>query len=251
MRKKIIAGNWKMNLLKDEAIQLAMALHQAYIGSENKQMMIFPPSLFLEKIITTLPKDTPLLVGAQNFHSNDFGAFTGENSITQLKDIGIKTALVGHSERRDLFHENNAFIKDKVDAALKKQFNLIFCCGEPLEIRENEQQNEFIQKQLEASLLHLSASQISSVTVAYEPIWAIGTGKTASATQAEEMHQFIRNTFQNKYGTSIAENLTILYGGSCKPSNAAELFAMKNIDGGLIGGAALKSADFLAIAKAL
>jgi len=251
MRKKIIAGNWKMNLLKQEAIQLVKELDVAHFGDDSKQMFLFPSSLFLDSICSELSSYSKLIIGAQNFYPGEFGAFTGENSIAQLKDIGVKAVLIGHSERREVFHESNEYIKTKVDAALEHALIPLFCCGESLEIREKNKQNEFVKNQLEESLLHLNATQISTVVIAYEPIWAIGTGKTASSDQAEEMHQFIRTCIAEKFGTPIAENLTILYGGSCKPDNAAELFGRNNIDGGLIGGASLKATDFLAIAKEL
>lgn len=244
MRKHIVAGNWKMNLSEAEAIQLAKEVGQ--INVENAELIIFPPAIYIPAISKL---GLSLHIGAQNFYPKDKGAFTGEISINQLKDIGVSHVLVGHSERRTILKEDNEFLKEKVNAALELGIHVIFCCGEELIIREKGTENEFIKNQLMESLFHLSAEQIVQVTIAYEPIWAIGTGLTASKEQAEAMHLFIRESLAQKYGNEVANEISILYGGSCNPSNAEELFACPNVDGGLIGGAALKSADFSSIAN--
>ncbi len=244
MRKNIIAGNWKMNLSENEAIQLANEV--AEINVPNAEVIIFPPAIF----IPTLTKlNLNVKIGAQNFYPKDKGAFTGEISITQLKEVGVTYVLVGHSERRTILKEDNAFLKEKVNAALEQKIHVVFCCGEELAIREQGTENEFVKNQLVESLYHLTPEQIVHVTIAYEPIWAIGTGLTASAAQAEAMHLFIRETLTGQYSLEISNSISILYGGSCNPSNAKELFANPNVDGGLIGGAALKSADFNSIAN--
>ena len=243
MRKNIVAGNWKMNLSENEAIQLAKDVSEIKVS--NAEIIIFPPAIFIPSI-TKLGLN--IKVGAQNFYPKDKGAFTGEISINQLKDAGISYVLVGHSERRTILKEDNDFLKEKVDSALALGIHVIFCCGEELAIRENGTQNEFVKSQLVESLFHLTAEQINNVTIAYEPIWAIGTGLTASKEQAEAMHLYIRETLANNYSIEIANEISILYGGSCNPSNAKKLFACPNVDGGLIGGAALKSNDFSSIA---
>ena len=245
MRQKIVAGNWKMNLSKSESIDLLNAINTE-IQPENVQMIVFPPAVYLD----TLSKlKSNCAIGAQNFHPAEKGAFTGENSVSQVQDAGATYVLVGHSERRMYFHEDADFLKDKVDAALAHGLKVIFCCGEPLSIRELENQEKFVAKQLEESLFHLPAKKKKKVVVAYEPIWAIGTGQTASTAQAENMHAAIRQMIVAKYNQDLANQIPILYGGSCNANNAVELFACENVDGGLIGGASLKTADFLTIAN--
>lgn len=249
MRSKIIAGNWKMNLSKQEAIQLVETIQNGFSApNDNLRLLVFPPALYLDAIGSIA---SSVAVGAQNFYPAEQGAFTGEISVSQLKELGVSSVLVGHSERREIFLEDNEFVKAKVDAALKHQLNVTFCCGEPWEVREIDEQNDFVEAQLNASLFHLSTEQFQRITIAYEPIWAIGTGKTATAEQAEEMHAFIRSLIAKKYDSTVADSTSILYGGSCKPENAAELFSKPNVDGGLIGGASLKANDFLAIANAM
>lgn len=245
MRQKIVAGNWKMNLSKSASIELLNAINSGH-QAENVQLIVFPPSVYLSSLSELKSNCT---LGAQNFHPAENGAFTGENSVTQIQEAGAKYALVGHSERRMYFNEDAEFLKDKVDAALAHDLKVIFCCGEPLSIRELENQNDFVYKQLEESVFHLSATQFKKLVIAYEPIWAIGTGKTASTAQAEDMHAAIREMIASKYNSETAAQISILYGGSCNASNANELFACENVDGGLIGGASLKSADFLTIAN--
>jgi triosephosphate isomerase (TIM) len=240
MRSKIVAGNWKMNLSQTEAKQLCKEVNNMNIGS-GVEVYIFPPMLYVSdcKSLSTTVK-----VGAQNAYQKDSGAFTGEVSMWQLKEAGIDSVLIGHSERREYFKEDNAFLKQKLNAALSHGIKPFFCCGEPLDIRQDGSFLSYVKNQLEESVFHLSASDFEKVVLAYEPVWAIGTGQTASTEQAEEMHAAIRSWVEEKYGNTIAENTSILYGGSCNPSNAQALFACENVDGGLIGGASLKAADF-------
>lgn len=240
MRQKIVAGNWKMNLSYDEALQLANDINQIESNSEVK-IVVFPTSIYARSC-QDIAKN--FQVGLQNAYPKDAGAFTGEVSMKQLKDADFSYVLIGHSERREYFNESNSFLKEKVDAAINQEVKAFFCCGEPLEIRENGTYFDYVKTQLNESLFHLSASDFVKTVIAYEPIWAIGTGKTATIEQAEEMHKSIRSWIEEKYSQEIAENYSILYGGSCNPSNAKALFACPNVDGGLIGGAALKIDDF-------
>ena len=245
MRKKIVAGNWKMNLMNKEALLLFNSISSKLNKDSIATVMVFPPSLFVNQLANS--ENTKIIVGAQNFYPKDKGAFTGEISVAQIKDSGAKKVLVGHSERRAYFNETNQFLKEKVDAALEYELGVIFCCGEPLEIRENNSEMSFVKKQLEDSLFHLDEASILRCVIAYEPVWAIGTGKTATISQAEEMHAAIRFWLTEKYNSEIAESISILYGGSCNASNAKELFSCPNVDGGLIGGAALEAEAFLQI----
>lgn len=247
MRKKITAGNWKMNLSYSEAEQLVAGIAKVS-QEENEEIVVFCPSIYLKSLIDQYGKSVQ--IGAQNGYHEDNGAYTGEVSFLQLKNIGVNNVLIGHSERRDIFTESNALLKEKVTKAIDLGLTVFFCCGEQLEQRESNNHFSVIEKQLNESLFHLNEQQITKIVIAYEPVWAIGTGKTASAAQAEEMHQFIREQLSNKYSETRAQNTSILYGGSCKPSNASELFSQPNIDGGLIGGASLSFSDFIAIAEA-
>ena len=246
MRKKIVAGNWKMNLLWDEALDLAQGVSDASTKVNNVELIVFPPFIFAPTIISTNPQ---LRVGLQNFYPADKGAFTGEVSIAQAKNIGAKYVLVGHSERRAIFHENEKFLKEKVDAALANDLIPVFCCGEPLGIREANNELTYVKQQLIDSLFHLSADDVAKCIIAYEPVWAIGTGKTASVDQAESMHKSIRSWIAETYSKELSEEISILYGGSCNASNAKELFACENVDGGLIGVAALQLETFITIAQ--
>lgn len=246
MRKKIVAGNWKMNLLSIDAFNLTQAIIEGSEEIKGVDLIIFPPSLFTRSL--SLNKGT-LNIGVQNFYPIECGAFTGEISVTQIKDSGASHALIGHSERRAIFGENAQLLKDKVDAAIQHEVIAIFCCGEPLEIRESGTELHYVKQQLIDSLFHLSAEDIQKCIIAYEPVWAIGTGKTASVQQAEDMHKSIRSWIAEKYDDSVAQKISILYGGSCNASNASELFACPNVDGGLIGGASLQSDSFLKIAQ--
>lgn len=246
MRKKIVAGNWKMNLSAAEAVALTDEINNQVGELHDVELMIFPSTLYIHELAH---RKGQLKVGAQNFHPSENGAYTGEVSITQIKNCGATHALVGHSERRALFGENSSFLKSKVDSALHHDITPVFCCGEPLEIREAGEELEFVKQQLIDSLFHLSASDIQKTIIAYEPVWAIGTGKTASIQQAESMHFAIRNWLSEKYGLDVANSISILYGGSCNTSNAKELFACPNVDGGLIGGASLQADSFITIAR--
>jgi len=246
MRKKIVAGNWKMNLLWDEALDLAQGISGASTKVNNVELIVFPPFIFAPTIINKNPQ---LRVGLQNFYPADKGAFTGEVSITQAKNIGAKYVLVGHSERRAIFNENEVFLKEKVNAALEYNLTPVFCCGEPLEIREANNELKYVKQQLIDSLFHLTSEDLAKCIVAYEPVWAIGTGKTASVEQAESMHKSIRSWIAESYSKELSEEISILYGGSCNASNAKELFACENVDGGLIGGAALQLETFISIAQ--
>lgn len=246
MRKKIVAGNWKMNLLSTEAAELAHEINKEIDTVNGVDIMLFPPMIFVANLVS----ENPLLnVGVQNFYPEEKGAFTGEISVSQVKDCKASAVLIGHSERRMLFNESASFLKQKVDAALAHELTPVFCCGEPLEIREANNEESYVKQQLIDSLFHLSKDAILKCIIAYEPVWAIGTGKTASIEQAESMHNAIRSWITEKYGAEIAQQISILYGGSCNASNAQELFACENVDGGLIGGAALDAKSFLQIAK--
>lgn len=248
MRKKILAANWKMNLLRDEAIQLINDFNKEVELSSNEiEVVVFSPSLYISEISQL----TDFKIGAQNFYFEKNGAFTGELSIPQVKSCGASQLLIGHSERRQIFGESDDLLKRKVDAAVESNTPFIFCCGEALETRDAERHIEFVVNQLHASLFHIDEKQILLGAIAYEPIWAIGTGRTASTEQAEEMHAAIRESLSYVYSPSLANQISILYGGSCNAKNATELFACPNVDGGLIGGASLQSETFNQIAKAL
>jgi triosephosphate isomerase (TIM) len=247
MRKRIIAGNWKMNLMPEDAIQLAKAINNIKLDV-NEQIAVFPSSIYLVSIKNTV--DSSVRVGAQNAYYENSGAFTGEVSLSQLRAIGIDTIIIGHSERRDIFGETHDLLHQKVNAAAALDMTIFFCCGEQLADREQGNHFSVVEKQLADSLFQLDPEQMKNVVIAYEPVWAIGTGVTATSEQAEEMHAHIRSLLSTKYGDAVAQSTSILYGGSCKPSNAGELFSQPNIDGGLIGGAALTYEDFKGIIKA-
>ncbi|MBW8684838.1 triose-phosphate isomerase [Chitinophaga rhizophila] len=248
MRKKIVAGNWKMNLTLGQAEQLINDILQAGLRlKEGQEVVLATPFPYLLKAKSLLKNTPGFYLAAQNSASEKSGAYTGEVSAEMLSSIGVDYVILGHSERREYFQESNATLAKKIDLALANNIKPIFCCGEPLEIRKAEKQNEYVAKQLEESLYHLTEEQLKNIVIAYEPIWAIGTGLTASAAQAQDMHAFIRAQIAAKYGREAALNITILYGGSAKPSNAGELFACPDVDGGLIGGASLVAADFQAI----
>lgn len=251
-RQKIVAGNWKMNKNLTEGEQLIREILNNNISlSENKKVIIAPPFIHLSAAASQLKGSDGIFLAAQNCHQKQSGAYTGEVSAEMLKSAGVAYVILGHSERRQYFFENEALLTEKVDAVLFQGMNVIFCVGEPLEIRDAGHQNDFVEKQIAGSLFHLTLAQFSKIMIAYEPIWAIGTGRTASKEQAQEMHAHIRKVIAEKFGREASENLSILYGGSCKADNAAELFAQPDVDGGLIGGGALKSEDFCAIINAL
>lgn len=249
MRRKIVAGNWKMNTTRQEGEHLAQQVlaEAPSFHEESSEVILFPPFTHLSSISKLLNGQRLISLGAQNCSDKESGAFTGEVSISMIKSCGAEYVLVGHSERREYFDESDKLLADKIDTALKSNLKPIFCCGEPLEIRESEKQEEYVSNQIENSLFHLEQSQFDKLVIAYEPIWAIGTGRTASSDQAQEMHRSIRSKIKSKYGDTTADLVPILYGGSCKPSNAKELFAQPDVDGGLIGGASLVAVDFAAI----
>jgi len=249
MRKKIVAGNWKMNKSLAEAKDLATAILNGTKDGvpENTKVILCASELYLLPIQEILGDNTTISLSAQNSAAYKEGAYTGETSPFQLTSSCIPFVLVGHSERRTLFGETDEVLKTKVDLALEAKLKPIFCCGEPKEIREAGTQDELVKSQIENALFHLSADQLQQVVIAYEPVWAIGTGLTASSQQAQDMHSFIRTLLEQKYGKAVSENISILYGGSVKASNAKELFDMPDVDGGLVGGASLNAAEFIQI----
>ncbi len=250
MRKKIVAGNWKMNMTLQEGIALAKELNETLTAEKpNCGVVICTPFIHLASIAQFLDQDI-IGLGAENCADKEKGAFTGEVSAAMVKSTGAQYVILGHSERREYYKETPAILKEKVLLALKNGLKVIFCIGESLEEREANKQNEVVKAELEGSVFNLTAEEFSNIIIAYEPIWAIGTGKTATPEQAEEIHAYIRQVIADKFGAEVADATSILYGGSCKPSNAAELFAKADIDGGLIGGASLKAADFKGIIDA-
>ncbi len=252
MRKKIVAGNWKMNLSLGEGKSLVDGVLAGLPSlTETKQVVIAPPFIHLSQTAQQLQGQSHISTGAQNCYSEASGAFTGEVSASMLQSAGVHYVILGHSERREYFREDDALLAKKTSQALQAGLQVIFCCGEPLDIRDADTQNDFVEKQIKAGLFHLDAEELKNVVIAYEPIWAIGTGRTASSQQAQDMHAHIRRVISGKYGAEAAERMTILYGGSCNASNAAELFACPDVDGGLIGGASLKADAFTAIIKAM
>ena len=250
MRKKIVAGNWKMNMNLQDGVALAKEINEALVADKpNCDVVICTPFIHLASVAQVLDSEIVGL-GAENCADKAKGAFTGEVSAEMVKSTGAQYVILGHSERRQYYGETAEILKEKVELALANGLKVIFCCGETLEEREAEKQNEVVKAELEGSVFHLSADAWKNIILAYEPIWAIGTGKTATSDQAEEMLAYIRSIVAEKYGKEAAEETSILYGGSCKASNAPELFAKPNIDGGLIGGASLKAADFKGIIDA-
>ena len=250
MRKKIVAGNWKMNMNLQDGVALAKEINEALVADKpNCDVVICTPFIHLASVAQVLNAEVVGL-GAENCADKEKGAYTGEVSAEMVKSTGAQYVILGHSERRQYYGETAEILKEKVELALKNGLKVIFCCGETLEEREAEKQNEVVKAELEGSVFHLDAEAWKNIILAYEPIWAIGTGKTATSDQAEEMLAYIRSIVAEKYGNEAAEETSILYGGSCKASNAPDLFAKPNIDGGLIGGASLKAADFKGIIDA-
>lgn len=248
MPKKIVAGNWKMNNDLSETETLLKDLKK-HVIPENVSVMVAPSFTNLYKAFESL-REHPIQVIAQNMHQAKAGAFTGEVSATMLKSVGVKTVILGHSERRAYFNETDSLLAEKVNTGLENEMLIIFCVGEELSDRRKGSHFEVIQNQLENGLFHISDDVWPQVVIAYEPVWAIGTGETASPSQAQEMHEFIRETIAKQYSETIAKEVSILYGGSVKPANAKEIFAKKDVDGGLIGGASLNAEDFMAIINA-
>ena len=250
MRTKIVAGNWKMNKNSEETEDLLNELIDKLPLDKEVQIVVAPTFVNLASAVDHL-EFTNISVAAQNMHQAENGAYTGEISADMLKSVGVNTVILGHSERRAIFHETDAMIANKVDTALKHDMTVIFCFGEELKDRQNNQHFNVVENQLRDGLFHLEKDAWEDIILAYEPVWAIGTGETASPEQAQEMHAFIRETVRHTYGSTIAEDITILYGGSVKPDNAKEIFGKPDVDGGLIGGAALKADDFVAIVNAI
>ena len=248
MRKKIVAGNWKMNKSLQEGVSLVNELKEV-VKNPKCGVVICTPFIHLATVAEML-KNTPIELGAENCADKKNGAYTGEVSAEMVKSTGAQYVILGHSERRQYYNETGEILKEKVLLALENGLKVIYCIGESLEEREQNKQNEVVKTELEESVFNLSADEFKNIIIAYEPIWAIGTGKTATAEQAEEIHAYIRQCVAEKYDPQVADGTTILYGGSCKASNAPELFAKPNIDGGLIGGASLKAADFNGIIEA-
>ena len=244
-RKKIVAGNWKMNngLQETEILINELLAETNHSGCE---VMVAPSFVSLKTAIDSL-NDNDIEVVSQNVHQSNDGAYTGEVSAKMLSSIGIKTTIIGHSERREYFSETHEILKNKVDISLQNSIKIIFCFGEELKDRKTNNHFNIISNQISESLFHLSSSDWDNVILAYEPIWAIGTGETASSDQVQEMHSFIRNFIGQKYSNELAQKISILYGGSVEPNNAKEIFSMTDVDGGLIGGASLKSKDFFSI----
>ncbi|OYZ00320.1 MAG: triose-phosphate isomerase [Sphingobacteriia bacterium 28-36-52] len=252
MRKQIAAANWKMNLTVQQGAQLIDDLLSKPHELKENQLAIFAvPAPYLMMAQEKLGNKNRVAVAAQNCYSKKSGAYTGEISVEMLNSIDVQYVVLGHSERREYFNESNQFLADKIDICLSNQITPIFCCGEPLQIREEGTQNAYVAAQLKESLFHLTSAQLINVVIAYEPIWAIGTGKTASSDQAQEMHAFIRAELAHVYGKETADQISILYGGSVKANNAVELFSQPDVDGGLVGGASLIADEFAAIINAL
>ncbi|MDP3393887.1 MAG: triose-phosphate isomerase [Sediminibacterium sp.] len=252
MRKQIAAANWKMNLTVQQGAQLINDLLSKPHDLKDNQLAIFAvPAPYLMMAQEKLGNKNRVAVAAQNCYNKKSGAYTGEISVEMLNSIEVKYVVLGHSERREYFNESNQFLAEKIDICLSHQITPIFCCGEPLQIREEGTQNAYVAAQLKESLFHLTSAQLVNVVIAYEPIWAIGTGKTASSDQAQEMHAFIRSELAHVYGKETADQISILYGGSVKANNAVELFSQPDVDGGLVGGASLIADEFAAIINAL
>ncbi len=252
MRKKIVAGNWKMNMDMQEGLAFAQAVDEYYRvkPSTKAEVILCTPFIHLSGVAEIL-KNGNVSLSAQNCASEPSGAYTGEVSATMIKSTGAGYVIIGHSERRTYYHEDDKLLNRKTTLAIDNGLSVIFCCGEVKAEREAEKQFSVVRRQLEEGLFTLSADDMKRIIIAYEPVWAIGTGLTATPNQAQEMHQYIRGLVKEKYGNESADQLTILYGGSCKPSNAREIFSKPDVDGGLIGGASLKKEDFTAIVEAI
>lgn len=252
MRKQIAAANWKMNLTYQQGEKLLDEILAAEIKLSSHQLAIFAvPHPYLLMTRSEVEEEQNYYAAAQNCHQKKSGAFTGEVSVEMLHSMNINYCVIGHSERREYNGETNAMLAEKINLCMENFITPIFCCGEPLRIREAGSQNHFVAAQLKESLFHLQASVIKNIIIAYEPIWAIGTGKTASTEQAQEIHQFLRSVIAAQYDEQVADEIPILYGGSVKANNAKELFSCPDVDGGLVGGASLVAAEFIEIIKAL
>lgn len=248
MRKKIVAGNWKMNKTFQEAEDLIFEISDALNekGKGETIVIVCPPAPYLE-MATDIASENDFFIGAQNAAEQEFGAYTGEISAAMIQSMGVQYVILGHSERRQYFGETDSKIATKINLAFNHNITPIYCCGEVLEERNSEKHFEVVRKQVSEAMFHLSTEKAAEVIIAYEPVWAIGTGVTASPDQAQEMHKFIRSLIEEKFGKTVADEIAILYGGSCNAKNAEELFSQPDVDGGLIGGASLKAEDFVTI----
>lgn len=252
MRKQIAAANWKMNLTLESGEKLLNDILSKTTSVKTNDIIVFAvPFPYLVMAQEKVKGKQQIFIAAQNCYSKKSGAYTGEVSVEMLQSLGISMVVLGHSERREYFNESNQFLAEKIDICLEYNITPIFCCGEPLSIREAGTQNDFVTTQLHESLFHLNADQIQKIVIAYEPIWAIGTGKTATSEQAQEMHAHLRTIIASKYGQPVADNISILYGGSVKASNATEIFSQPDVDGGLVGGASLIADEFVTIINSL
>lgn len=251
MRKKIIVANWKMNLTYAEAMSLADAIADSEDSAEYCSVIIAAPFIYIHDLISRTRKQADFFIAAQNCYSEDKGAYTGEVSASMLASIGVEHVIIGHSERRTIFNEDNALLAKKIKKAIEQGLIPIFCCGEDLLQRKSGRHFETVQNQLSEGLFHVDKSFINECIIAYEPVWAIGTGVNAHASEIQEMHSFIRQKIKENYNEDIAQNIPILYGGSVSIKNADEIFNCNDVDGGLVGGASLKSDDFLSIIKSL
>lgn len=252
MRKQIAAANWKMNLTMQDAEKLTDdLLNTGFTLGADQLVVLGVPFPYLASVKNKTAGTPNVFVAAQNCYTKKSGAYTGEVSAEMLKSMGIDYVILGHSERREYFNESPAMLAEKVNICFEFGLKPIFCCGEPLSIREAGTENAYVEAQLKESLFHLSAGQLTGFVIAYEPIWAIGTGKTASNEQAQQMHAHIRSVMQAQYGEAVAQSISILYGGSVKAGNAAEIFAQPDVDGGLVGGASLVATEFNAIINGL
>jgi triosephosphate isomerase len=252
MRKQIAAANWKMNLTLTEGEALLDAISaNSHALAAHQETIFAVPFPYIPMAQAKMGAKTNVFIAAQNCSEKASGAYTGEVSVHMLQSLCVKYVVIGHSERREYFNESNELLAQKVNICIENKTTPIFCCGEPLSIREAGTQNEYVAKQLSESLFHLSETAIKQVVIAYEPIWAIGTGKTASSDQAQEMHAFIRSHIASNYGAAVADSISILYGGSVKSANAVEIFGQPDVDGGLVGGASLIADEFVAIINAL
>ncbi len=251
MRKQIATANWKMNLLYDEAKDLLSNLKECKVENANAEVILAVPFPYLLMAKDKMSNHNSIHIAAQNCSQHASGAYTGEVSTGMLNSCGINYVIIGHSERRELYHEDNKVIAEKIDIALENNLHPIFCCGEPLSVREKNNETIFVEKQLQEGLFHLPADKLKNFIIAYEPIWAIGTGKTASSGEAQSMHAHIRAVMAKKYGEEIADSISILYGGSVKGANAKEIFNQKDVDGGLVGGASLNASEFEIIIDSL
>jgi triosephosphate isomerase len=252
MRKKIVAGNWKMNKNLSDGLSLASEVVNIVNDElhDDVTVVLCTPFIHLSQVAKIVEGSSKVFLAAQNMSEHESGAYTGDTSVEMIKSVGAQFVVVGHSERRQYHNESNEQLAKKVDLALAHGVTPVFCCGESLDVRESGKEVAFVTSQLTESLFHLTEEEIQKVVIAYEPIWAIGTGKTASSQQAQDMHKSLREFLAGQFGQEVADEISLLYGGSAKPDNAPELFSQPDVDGGLIGGASLKARDFVSIAKA-